>query len=110
MNKSTRTAMFSSKTGEWSTPQDFFDELDAVHHFTLDPCATIKSAKCKKFYTLDDDGAYSLGYYLFEHGHVIAMAPALGITVESQHLWDIGSYCRIRVKCLKCVYHMSPLH
>ncbi len=48
--------MFSSKSMEWSTPQDFFDKLDEEFDFTLDPCCTIESAKCKKFYTAEDNG------------------------------------------------------
>jgi site-specific DNA-methyltransferase (adenine-specific) len=48
--------MFSSKTPEWSTPQDFFDELDKEFNFTLDPCATKENSKCRKFYTKEDDG------------------------------------------------------
>ena len=48
--------MFSSKTNEWATPQDLFDELDREFHFTLDPCATPENAKCKKYYTQKDDG------------------------------------------------------
>ena len=48
--------MFSSKTNEWSTPQDFYDELDKEFNFTLDPCCTKENAKCKKFYTIKEDG------------------------------------------------------
>lgn len=48
--------MYSSTTPEWSTPQYLFDELDKEFHFTLDPCATKENAKCKKFYTREDDG------------------------------------------------------
>lgn len=48
--------MFSSKNQFWCTPQAFFDKLDAEFHFTLDPCATAKSAKCAKFYTPEQDG------------------------------------------------------
>src|SRR5690606_17219779 len=48
--------MFSSKTDLWETPQDFFRELDREFHFTLDPCATPENAKCKKYYTIEDDG------------------------------------------------------
>lgn len=48
--------MFSSKTDEWSTPQDFFDELNKEFNFTLDPCATPENAKCEKYYTKEDDG------------------------------------------------------
>ena len=47
---------FSSKTPEWFTPQDFFDQLEAEFHFTLDPCATRANAKCERFYTREDDG------------------------------------------------------
>ena len=47
---------FSSKTNEWSTPQDFFDKLNKEFNFTLDPCATRNNAKCKKYYTEEDDG------------------------------------------------------
>ena len=47
---------YSSKTNEWSTPQDFFDELDKEFNFTLDPCATSENAKCNKYFTVEDDG------------------------------------------------------
>ena len=47
---------YSSKTNEWSTPQDFFDELDKEFNFTLDPCATSENAKCTKCFTVEDDG------------------------------------------------------
>ncbi len=46
---------FSSKSDEWSTPQDLFDELDAIFHFNLDACATPSNAKCKRYFTKDDD-------------------------------------------------------
>lgn len=49
-------AMVSSKSNEWTTPQDFFDELDKEFGFTLDPCATNENKKCEKFYTIEDDG------------------------------------------------------
>ncbi len=49
-------AMVSSKSNEWSTPKDFFDELNKEFHFTLDPCSTHENAKCIKHFTLEDDG------------------------------------------------------
>lgn len=52
MNK----VMFSSKDMTWCTPQDFFDELDKEFHFDLDPACTEKSAKCKRFFTPEDNG------------------------------------------------------
>lgn len=47
---------FSSKSVEWATPQYLFDELNKEFNFTLDPCATPENAKCKKFYTKEDNG------------------------------------------------------
>ena len=47
---------YSSKTNEWSTPQDFFNELNKEFNFTLDPCATSENAKCTKYFTVEDDG------------------------------------------------------
>lgn len=48
--------MFSSKTDEWATPQEFFNNLDDEFHFTVDVCATEENAKCNKYYTRQDDG------------------------------------------------------
>ena len=48
--------MFSSKSDEWSTPDDVFNELDNEFHFNLDPCATEENHKCNLFFTQKDDG------------------------------------------------------
>lgn len=48
--------MFSSETDMWATPQDFFDEFDAVFHFKTDVCALPENAKCEQYYTPLDDG------------------------------------------------------
>jgi len=48
----------SSATPEWSTPQDFFDKLNREFNFTLDPCATTENAKCKYFFTFEQNGLY----------------------------------------------------
>lgn len=47
---------FSSKSNEWTTPKDFYENLNKEFNFTLDPCSTKDNYKCKKFYTKDDDG------------------------------------------------------
>lgn len=51
-------ALFSRKSDEWSTPQEFFDQLQAKLgvRFTLDPCATAENAKCPKFITKEQNG------------------------------------------------------
>jgi len=48
--------MFSSKSNEWGTPQDLFDDLNQEFSFTLDPCSTKVNYKCEKYYTIEDDG------------------------------------------------------
>lgn len=48
--------MFSSKTDQWATPQDFFDALDREFSFTLDPCADEKNHKCNRYFTQEIDG------------------------------------------------------
>lgn len=47
---------FSNKTDEWSTPPEFFQELDREFCFTLDPCATEENHKCQDFYTIRENG------------------------------------------------------
>lgn len=49
-------SMVSSKTNEWETPQWLFNELDMEFNFTLDPCSTHNNKKCKKYYTIEDNG------------------------------------------------------
>ena len=56
MDVRTQALMFSSKTDLWETPQDFFDNLNALFSFTLDACALPWNAKCEKYYTPEQDG------------------------------------------------------
>ena len=57
----------------WETPPEIFEPLDAEFQFTLDPCATAKTAKCCSFFTEADDGlAQSWA------GHRVFMNPPYG--------------------------------
>lgn len=47
---------YSSKSVEWETPLELFQELNGEFGFTLDPCATKFTAKCNKFFTKEEDG------------------------------------------------------
>ena len=69
--------MFSSHTDLWSTPQDFFDNLNKEFDFTLDPCATPQNAKCKKYYTIQEDG-------LLQNwgGEIVISNPPYGMHIE----------------------------
>jgi len=48
--------LFSSKTDQWATPQDFFNNLNAEFKFTLDPCADEYNHKCDTYFTKEQDG------------------------------------------------------
>ncbi len=47
---------FSSERNDWETLQGFFDKLNEEFHFDLDVCATSENAKCKKYYSPEEDG------------------------------------------------------
>lgn len=49
-------ALFSSASGCWETPQDFFDVLDDEFHFSIDVAALPQNAKCSNYYTPEDNG------------------------------------------------------
>lgn len=56
MTDTPRGYMPKSQSTEWETPQAFFDELDEEFHFRLDVCATAENAKCKRFFSPEQDG------------------------------------------------------
>jgi site-specific DNA-methyltransferase (adenine-specific) len=79
MNKATQVVMFSSKTGEWSTPQDFFDKLNwRFGPFDLDPCANATNTKCKTFFTEEDDGLSQSW-----QGHTVFVNPPYGRGIDA---------------------------
>ncbi len=49
-------AMVSSKSNEWATPQNLFNELNEEFDFNLDPCSTHENNKCDNHFTMEDDG------------------------------------------------------
>lgn len=56
VNKQLALSKGCSNKDKWETPFDLFNELDAIYHFTLDPCCEHKTAKCNKYYTEEEDG------------------------------------------------------
>lgn len=48
--------LFTSKTNQWATPQNFFDKLNAQYDFELDVCADKTNHKVKKYYSEQDNG------------------------------------------------------
>lgn len=43
-------------TCEWGTPQKFFDEQNRIFQFTLDAAASDLNHKCRKYFTMREDG------------------------------------------------------
>ena len=56
MDTQTQRVMFSSKSDEWETPEDFYNKLNKRFKFTLDPCSTSLNHKCDKHYTIEENG------------------------------------------------------
>lgn len=50
------SALMSSASDDWSTPQDIYDRLNLEFAFDLDVCATAANAKCARYFTPDQDG------------------------------------------------------
>ena len=48
--------LMSSNSVEWATPINVFNELNKEFNFTLDPCSTHENAKCKKHFTIGENG------------------------------------------------------
>lgn len=69
--------MFSSKTDQWATPQDFFDKLNEEFHFTLDSCADEFNHKCDTYFTVEDDGLKQDW-----KGHVVFCNPPYGAAIK----------------------------
>lgn len=61
------------QTGDWKTPQEFFDVLNKEFNFTLDPCATDECRKCDNYYTLEKNGLLQDW-----SGHTVFMNPPYG--------------------------------
>ena len=88
---------FSSKSNEWTTPQDLYDALNEEYGFTLDPCATHESAKCEKYYTLDEDGLNQDWT-----GNTVFMNPPYGREIKHwiKKAWESSKKGKTTVVCL----------
>lgn len=51
-----RSHLKTAKSVEWGTPQETFDELDAEFDFTIDVAASKLNRKCKRFFSIEDNG------------------------------------------------------
>ena len=49
-------ALFTSDRQDWETPDDIFRALDAEFGFDIDVCATADNAKCRHYFSPNQDG------------------------------------------------------
>ncbi len=56
LRKVRHSPLFSSEHGEWATPPALFAKLDHEFKFDTDVAASAANAKCRRYYTLTDDG------------------------------------------------------
>ena len=85
MNEAVQKTLFSSASGEWATPQDFFEKLNwRFGPFDLDPCATPYNTKCENFYTEAENGlTKDWG------GHIVFVNPPYGRGIDE---WIAKAY------------------
>ncbi len=50
------SVLYSSRSEEWPTPQQFFEALDREFRFSLDPCASRANTKCGRYFTKSQNG------------------------------------------------------
>ncbi|MEN6387223.1 MAG: DNA N-6-adenine-methyltransferase [Phycisphaerales bacterium] len=48
--------LFSSERQDWETPQEFYEKLNQEFNFDIDVCATAENAKCKNYFSPEQDG------------------------------------------------------
>lgn len=88
---------FSSETDLWSTPQDFFDRLNAEWDFTLDPCCTSENRKCPRYFTKESNGLSQSW-----EGERVFMNPPYGRTIGAwmQKAYEESIRGKTAVVCL----------
>lgn len=92
--------MFSSKTDDWETPQEFFDDLDKEFCFDLDACADEKNHKCAQYFTREQDGLKQDWA-----GRTVYCNPPYGKEIGQ---WVEKSFLEVYVGSCKCVVMLLP--
>lgn len=74
--KTRNNGRYNGNGRHWETPPEVFGPLNSEFRFTLDPCATHKTAKCSGYFTEEIDGlAHSWGQ------HSVFMNPPYGAEI-----------------------------
>lgn len=76
------SCLLSSNKDDWETPDNLYNYLDSIFHFTLDPSCNIYNKKCEFFYTYvscDNNGLVNSWF-----GHTVFCNPPYGKII---HEW-----------------------
>ena len=73
--------LFTSKTPEWETPQDFFDKVNEEFNFGIDVCANKENTKCSHYFNKETD-ALKQDWSLEEYGYWKWMNPPYGRVIK----------------------------
>jgi site-specific DNA-methyltransferase (adenine-specific) len=82
-----------SQTDDWATPQNLFDELDAIHHFTLDVAASSTNHKTPHWFGLDHEDP--------------SLRDGLAMSWENHRVWCNPPYGRQIKDWVKKAHHES---
>jgi len=82
-----------SQTDDWATPQNLFDELDAIHHFTLDVAASSTNHKTPHWFGLDHEDPL--------------LRDGLAMSWENHRVWCNPPYGRQIKDWVKKAHHES---
>jgi len=102
MDERTRQLMHSSGRSDWSTPQPFFDRLNEIYHFDLDPAASAENAKCAEYFTAEQNGLRQSW-----KGHRVFLNPPYGKQEKACAKRRNGNYSCKKSKCVKRGYHID---
>ena len=83
----------ASKTDDWATPQNLFDELDSIHHFTLDVAASSTNHKTAHWFGLDNPDPL--------------LRDGLALSWENNRVWCNPPYGRQIKDWVKKAHHES---
>jgi phage N-6-adenine-methyltransferase len=82
-----------SQTDDWATPQNLFDQLDAIHHFTLDVAASSTNHKTPHWFGLDHEDPL--------------LRDGLAMSWENHRVWCNPPYGRQIKDWVKKAHHES---
>ena len=81
------------QTDDWATPQNLFDQLDAIHHFTLDVAASSTNHKTPHWFGLDHEDPL--------------LRDGLAMSWENHRVWCNPPYGRQIKDWVKKAHHES---